>query len=62
MDDSTDEQIEYIIFNIGIYSKGSLTVNDLEAMPLPKVLRYSEYAERITKEAKREIEKQQRSR
>ena len=61
MDETPDEEIEYIIFSLGIYCKGSVTLKELEEMPLPKVLRYNEYADRVYREIKSEVDKQQRS-
>jgi hypothetical protein len=59
MDDTDDEEIEYIIFNIGIFCKGSISLRELEEMPLSKVLRYNEYANRINKDVRRESDKHQ---
>lgn len=58
MDDSTDEQIEYVIYKVGVFSKGALTVNDLNAMPLPMVLKYCEYCEKMDKELQEKIPRQ----
>jgi hypothetical protein len=58
MDDSTDEQIEYIIFKICVYSKGALSVDYLNSIPLPMVLKYCRYCEKLDKELQDEVAKQ----
>jgi hypothetical protein len=58
MDDRDDAEIEYIIFNIGVFSKGCLTIKELEEMPLSRVFNYNEYANRINREIQREADRQ----
>lgn len=58
MDGENDESIDYLIADLAVFYKGSISHAELEDAPIPKLYNLNEYAERMVNEAKREAERQ----
>lgn len=59
MDGENDESIDYMIFDMAVFCKGSISHKELEAMPISKIYNLNEFADKMVKDAKREADKQQ---
>jgi len=55
-----DDQIEFLICNLAVFYKGSVSINELEEMPLPKVFKLKKHADKIISDIKKEHDKMTR--
>lgn len=53
MDESIGNKIDWMFANLMVFYKGGLSYTELNNMPIPLVLNYYEYAEKMNKEAER---------
>lgn len=51
MDESVQRKIDWMFANLMVFYKGGLSYSELNNMPIPLVLEYHEYAERMNREA-----------
>lgn len=60
MDGEIDESISYMIADLAVFYKGSISYAELEDMPIPKLHNLNKFADKMIEEAKRESKDQQR--
>lgn len=53
MDESIGDKIDWMFANLMVFYKGGLSYTELNNMPLPLVIKYYEYGEKMNKEAER---------
>lgn len=53
MDESIGSKIDWMFANLMVFYKGGLSYTELNNMPIPLVLEYHDYAEKMNKEAER---------
>lgn len=57
MDESSAEEIDYIISNLMVFYKGALSYETLQNMPLPEIYQLNLHAGRISKEIEKASKK-----
>lgn len=57
MDEAGHEVLESIIADLMVFYKGAISLHEFEHMPIPKILDFQRYAQRINEAREREIKK-----
>jgi hypothetical protein len=58
MDEASDEELEYLIADLIVFYKGSNSFDEYLNMPLTKIYRLNEYANRINNEITKKTNEQ----
>ncbi len=61
MDETSDEEIEFRLFNLMVYSKGGLDWKTLQEMPFPQINALITYANKLTKAQEATFDNEQRN-
>lgn len=57
MDETSNEHLESIIADLLVFYKGGISLLEFEHMPIPKILDFGKYAEKINEAREREVNK-----
>jgi hypothetical protein len=58
MGGESDEELGYLIANLCVFYKGSVTYKELNEMPLPELYDLYRYSQRINRDTENELRKQ----